>query len=104
MAMTFASTRIAVWRGLPHYVGDNYHFRPMSNAKSLARLLFGRVRTRYPILKEARIGMAMKKVHYEPDMELLTVFWDAPRPDQVCTELDDGVVLIKSASGLAHRH
>lgn len=27
--------------------------------------------------------------------ELLTVFWQEPRQSQVCTELDDGVVLIK---------
>jgi hypothetical protein len=39
--------------------------------------------------------MAQIKVHYEPDLELLTVFWQAPRADQICTELDDGVVLIK---------
>ena len=30
-------------------------------------------------------------------MELLTVFWQSPRSDQVCTELDDGVILIKDA-------
>ena len=39
--------------------------------------------------------MAQIKVHYEPDLELLTVFWQAPRAGQICTELDDGVVLIK---------
>ena len=41
--------------------------------------------------------MAQLKVYYEPDLELLTVFWQAPRPDQVSTELDDGVILIKDA-------
>ena len=41
--------------------------------------------------------MAQVKVFYEPEMELLTVFWQTPRPDQVCTELDDGVILIKDA-------
>ena len=41
--------------------------------------------------------MAQIKVYYEPDLELRTVFWQAPRPDQICTELDDGVVLIKDA-------
>ena len=41
--------------------------------------------------------MAQVKVFYEPEMELLTVFWQSPRPDQVCTELDDGVILIKDA-------
>jgi len=39
--------------------------------------------------------MAHVKISYEPDLELLTVFWQAPRSDQICTELDDGVVLIK---------
>ena len=39
--------------------------------------------------------MAQVKVFYEPEMELLTVFWQAPRKEQVCTELGDGVVLIK---------
>lgn len=41
--------------------------------------------------------MAQIKVHYEPDLELLTVFWQTPRPNQICSELDDGVVLIKDA-------
>lgn len=45
--------------------------------------------------KRRRTDMAQIKVHYEPDLELLTVFWQAPRPNQICTELDDGVVLIK---------
>ncbi len=39
--------------------------------------------------------MAQIKVYYEPDMELLTVFWQAPRKNQVATELGDGVVLLK---------
>ena len=43
--------------------------------------------------------MAQIKVHYEPDVELLTVFWEPPCKDQVCTELDDGVILIKSPAG-----
>jgi hypothetical protein len=42
--------------------------------------------------------MAQVKVFYEPEAELLTVFWQEPRPDQVCTELDDGVILIKDAT------
>lgn len=41
--------------------------------------------------------MAQVKVYYEPEAELLTVFWQEPRPDQVATELDDGVILIKDA-------
>ena len=40
--------------------------------------------------------MAQVKVFYEPERELLTVFWQEPRRDQVCTELDDGIVLIKN--------
>jgi hypothetical protein len=39
--------------------------------------------------------MAQVKVFYEPERELLTIFWQEPRRAQVCTELDDGVVLIK---------
>ena len=39
--------------------------------------------------------MAQIKVYYEPDMELLTVFWQAPRKNQIATELGDGVVLLK---------
>ena len=39
--------------------------------------------------------MAQIKVYYEPAMELLTVFWQAPRKNQVATELGDGVVLLK---------
>lgn len=42
--------------------------------------------------------MAQVKVYYEPERELLTVFWQEPRRSQVCTELDDGVVLIKDES------
>lgn len=39
--------------------------------------------------------MAKVRVFYEPERELLTVFWQEPRESQLCTELDDGVVLIK---------
>ena len=39
--------------------------------------------------------MAQVKVYYQPEMELLTVFWQAPRPNQICAELGDGVILIK---------
>lgn len=41
--------------------------------------------------------MAQVKVFYEPEAELLTVFWQAPRQNQVCTELGDGVILIKDS-------
>ena len=39
--------------------------------------------------------MAQIKVYYEPQTELLTVFWQAPRKTQICTDLGDGVILIK---------
>ena len=39
--------------------------------------------------------MAQVKVFYEPEMELLTVFWQTPRKNQLCTELGDGVILIE---------
>jgi hypothetical protein len=39
--------------------------------------------------------MARVRVFYEPERELLTVFWQEPRRSQLCTEFDDGVVLIK---------
>ena len=39
--------------------------------------------------------MAQVKIHYEPEFELLTVFWQAPRKHQIVTELGDGVLLIK---------
>ncbi|WAS04849.1 hypothetical protein LQF76_12645 [Gloeomargaritales cyanobacterium VI4D9] len=39
--------------------------------------------------------MAQIKIYYEPEMELLTVFWQPPRHNQIATELGDGVVLIK---------
>ncbi len=42
--------------------------------------------------------MAQIKVFYEPEMELLTVFWQTPRTNQICTELGDGVILIKDAN------
>ena len=41
--------------------------------------------------------MAQVKVFYEPDTQLLSVFWQSPREHQVATELDDGVILIRDA-------
>ena len=41
--------------------------------------------------------MAHLKVFYEPEKKLLTIFWQAPRQDQMCTELGDGVILIKDS-------
>ncbi len=40
--------------------------------------------------------MAQIKIYYEPEMELLTVFWQPPRKNQIATELGDGVILIKA--------
>ncbi len=39
--------------------------------------------------------MAQVNVFYEPETKVLTIFWQAPQPDQICTELDNGLVLIK---------
>ena len=39
--------------------------------------------------------MAKVRIFYEPETELLTVYWLEPRKKQICSELDDGVVLIK---------
>ena len=41
--------------------------------------------------------MAQIKVYYEPETELLTLFWQNPRKNQICTELDNGVILIKDS-------
>lgn len=42
--------------------------------------------------------MAQIKVYYEPETELLTVFWQSPRKNQISTELDNGVILIKDST------
>ena len=39
--------------------------------------------------------MAEVTVYYEPEAALLTVFWQAPRREQVCTEVGDGILLIR---------
>jgi len=39
--------------------------------------------------------VAQVKIYYEPELELLTVFWQSPRKQQIVTELGDGVLLIK---------
>ncbi|MBE9160541.1 hypothetical protein IQ265_27510 [Nodosilinea sp. LEGE 06152] len=39
--------------------------------------------------------MAQVKIYYEPELELLTVFWQPPRKKQIATELGDGAILIK---------
>lgn len=44
--------------------------------------------------------MAQIKFYSEPEMELLTIFWQLPRKNQIATELGDGVILIQDeASG-----
>ena len=42
--------------------------------------------------------MAQIKVFYEPETELLTLFWQQPRREQISTELGDGVILIKDSN------
>jgi hypothetical protein len=42
--------------------------------------------------------MAQIKIYYEPETELLTIFWQSPRKNQICTELDNGVILIKDST------
>lgn len=42
--------------------------------------------------------MAQVKIFYEPEMELLTVFWQTPRKNQIATELGDGIILIKDST------
>jgi hypothetical protein len=41
--------------------------------------------------------MAEIKVFFEPETELMTIFWQSPRKNQICTEMDDGVILIKDS-------
>jgi len=42
--------------------------------------------------------MAQGKVFYEPEAELLTIFWQPPRKEQISTELGDGIILIKDST------
>ena len=39
--------------------------------------------------------MAQVKVFYEAEAELLTIYWQAPRTNQLCTEIGDGIIIIK---------
>lgn len=39
--------------------------------------------------------MAQVEVFYEADAELLTIYWQAPRTNQLCTEIGDGIIVIK---------
>ncbi len=40
--------------------------------------------------------MAQVKIYDEPDLKLLTVFWQAPRQRQIVTKLGNGILLIKA--------
>jgi hypothetical protein len=39
--------------------------------------------------------MAEIKVYYEPETELMTIFWQKPRENQIATEMGDGVIILK---------
>ncbi len=39
--------------------------------------------------------MAQIKVFYEPETELLTIFWQSPRPNQIATDLGNDLILFK---------
>ena len=41
--------------------------------------------------------MAEIKVYYEPETELMTIFWQHPRGKQSCSEMGDGIILIKDS-------
>jgi hypothetical protein len=41
--------------------------------------------------------MAEINVYYEPETELMTIFWQKPRKNQICTEMGDGLILIKDS-------
>lgn len=44
--------------------------------------------------------MAEIKVFFEPETELMTIFWQHPRKNQISTEMDDGVIIIKDSETL----
>lgn len=39
--------------------------------------------------------MAQVKIFYEAEAELLTIYWHSPRKNQLCTEIGDGIIIIK---------
>lgn len=41
--------------------------------------------------------MAQIKVFYEPETELLTIFWQSPRLNQIATELGNDIILFQDA-------
>jgi hypothetical protein len=44
--------------------------------------------------------MAEVKIFFEPETDLLTISWESPRKNQICTETDDGIILIKDGVSL----
>ncbi len=45
------------------------------------------------------MSMAQVKVFYEAEAELLTIYWQAPRKNQLCTEIGDGIIIKDETSG-----
>jgi hypothetical protein len=41
--------------------------------------------------------VAQIKVFYEPETELLTIFWQSPRLNQIATELGNDIILFQDA-------
>lgn len=41
--------------------------------------------------------MAEIKVYFEKESELLTIFWKNPSANQICSELDNGIIAIKDS-------
>jgi hypothetical protein len=41
--------------------------------------------------------MAEIKVFYEPETELMTIFWQNPRKNQISSEMDGGIIIIKDS-------
>lgn len=41
--------------------------------------------------------MAQIKIFYEPDTELLSIFWQSPRKNQIATELGNDIILFKDS-------
>ena len=44
--------------------------------------------------------MAEVKIFFEPETDLLTIFWDTPCKNQICSETGDGIILIKDGVSL----
>lgn len=50
-----------------------------------------------PMSRNLPDAMAQIKVFYEPETELLTIFWQAPRLNQIATNLGDDIILFKDS-------